>query len=265
MSRKRDGGTGMIEWHDVYVLLFDHYLVVCKLKKDDLASTRYHILDRPIPIEFMKVAGFDTAPEKKSRGLKSLRPNLLRNSVSINAGHWEPPSAINLSQSRHAVEIDTDPRRDSTTPSQNSRDLYPLTIQSFGSFPRTTTLYVDSERSRQAWKHKLEKAIETRLQNLKSSQVFELRPITQDNPAPSASASKDLRCSSDDVELTSQSHCSTASHPLSKNVSNFGVSFSRLSRPWLTCGQADLWFRIDSHLHYPIHISRRRQSHCDRM
>jgi len=200
MLRKKEGASGLGEWSEVFVVLFDHYFVMLKEKKDDgYPRPRYHIIDHPIRTEFLKLSGLTQPPEKRSRRLKTFADGL--------RGHNTNPSVYSTSQSGGGNSIPT--RRsnsepihrysnippgdnphdsDSSASLQHSRSLYPMTLQPFGDSPRIT-LYVESESARQHWRESFETAISHRVQLIKTSQVFELWPMATETFSISSSSS----------------------------------------------------------------------------
>ncbi|KAI8455818.1 hypothetical protein BY996DRAFT_4580394 [Phakopsora pachyrhizi] len=176
--RKKDTGAGLSEWGEVILVLLDNYLVILKPKKDDQQKLRYAVVDQPIRVEFIKITCANGPVEKRSRRLKNLLSNVGSiNSGSISAGLSSP----NLRRALSEPGV-PGPNQlpDLSFSSPSSRYLYPFTIQSFGTFSKSISFYVDSERLRMKWIDHFEKAIGKRLQALKSSQVFELRALTQE-------------------------------------------------------------------------------------
>ncbi|WAQ87976.1 hypothetical protein PtA15_9A101 [Puccinia triticina] len=199
MLRKKDGGSGLGEWSEVFVVLFDHYFVMLKEKKDDgQARPRYHIVEQPIRTEFLKLSGLTQPPEKRSRRLKNLTDglrghNATPNNTQFNA-HSMPARRSNSEPTqRHSHVPTTDVSSNDTELSaslQQSRCLYPMTLQPFGDSPRIITLYVESESARQHWRERFETAINHRVQSIKTSQVFELWPMALETfSIPSSSSS----------------------------------------------------------------------------
>ncbi|PLW16274.1 hypothetical protein PCANC_16860 [Puccinia coronata f. sp. avenae] len=201
MLRKKDGPSGLGEWSEVFVVLFDHYFVMLKEKKDDVYNRpRYHIIDQPIRTEFLKLSGLTQPPEKRSRRLKTLADGLRGHNTnpSMNSNsqldcHSTPTRRSN-SEPIHSHSCPPTPERSNGSESpaslQQSRSLYPMTLQPFGDTPRNITLYVESESARQHWGECFETAINHRLQSIRTSQVFELWPMaTETFSVPSSSSS----------------------------------------------------------------------------
>lgn len=170
MLRKPEGGTGLSEWAEQHVMLFDHYFLMTKVKRIDENSVRYHLSRPPVMLELMRVTGFNEPCERKSRGLRTIT---LGNNAGLERGNSDPYSSPS---SQNAP----------TTP-QDDRWLYPITIQSLGRNTYSTTMYVESERARQMWKAKFEDAIGLRMEILDSYKVFDLYPMTDQTFAASGS------------------------------------------------------------------------------
>lgn len=201
MLRKKEGSSSLGEWSEVLVVLFDHYLVILKEKKDDgHPRPRYHIIEQPIRTEFLKISGLNQPPEKRPRRLKTLTDGLLGNHTNsiLNPaaqfnGRSSSPRRTN-SEPGHQPSCNpvlaTSAEIEQCLSSQQSRNLYPITLQPFGDSPRMITLYVDSELARQHWRERFESAIGHRLQSIKTSQVFELWPLALETfSIPSSSSS----------------------------------------------------------------------------
>ncbi|KAI9621530.1 hypothetical protein KEM48_007663 [Puccinia striiformis f. sp. tritici PST-130] len=201
MLRKKDGGSGLGEWSEVFVVLFDHYFVMLKEKKEDgHPRPRYHIVEQPIRTEFLKISGLTQPPEKRSRRLKTITDGLRGHGATPNNNQIPPlkgqssPARRSKSEpiQRHsytpANEHSNDP--ESSASLQQSRSLYPMTLQPFGDSPRIITLYVESESARQHWRECFETAINNRVQSIKTSHVFELWPMALETfSIPSSSSS----------------------------------------------------------------------------
>ncbi|KAI9612547.1 hypothetical protein H4Q26_007704 [Puccinia striiformis f. sp. tritici PST-130] len=201
MLRKKDGGSGLGEWSEVFVVLFDHYFVMLKEKKEDgHPRPRYHIVEQPIRTEFLKISGLTQPPEKRSRRLKTITDGLRGHGANPNNNQIPPlkgqssPARRSKSEpiQRHsytpANEHSNDP--ESSASLQQSRSLYPMTLQPFGDSPRIITLYVESESARQHWRECFETAINNRVQSIKTSHVFELWPMALETfSIPSSSSS----------------------------------------------------------------------------
>lgn len=62
------------EWTEMVALLFDHYLVLCKHKRDDHGVSRLVYSRRPIPLECLDATGFDDEPIVRSSLQRHLIP-----------------------------------------------------------------------------------------------------------------------------------------------------------------------------------------------
>ncbi|OAW00133.1 hypothetical protein PTTG_08077 [Puccinia triticina 1-1 BBBD Race 1] len=176
MLRKPEGGTGLSEWSELHVMLFDHYFLMTKIKRQDEYNQRYHLSRPPVMLELMRVTGFNDPCERKSRGLRTITGTLGSNG-GLERGNSDPYSGSPVGAGGGpggAVAAD-------------DRWLFPITVQSLGRNSYSCTMYVDSERLRLVWKAKFEEAIGLRLQILDSYKVFDLYPMTDQTFAASGS------------------------------------------------------------------------------
>ncbi|KAA1112697.1 hypothetical protein PGT21_006695 [Puccinia graminis f. sp. tritici] len=176
MLRKPEGGTGLSEWSELQVMLFDHYFLMTKVKRLDEHNQRYHLSRPPVMLELMRVTGFNDPCERKSRGLRTITGTLGSNG-GLERGNSDPYSASPVGPGGSAAG----------TPAADDRWLFPITVQSLGRNSYSSTMYVDSERLRLVWKAKFEEAIGLRLQILDSFKVFDLYPMTDQTFAASGS------------------------------------------------------------------------------
>ncbi|KAA1112660.1 guanine nucleotide exchange factor 10-like protein [Puccinia graminis f. sp. tritici] len=195
MLRKKDGGSGLGEWSEVFVVLFDHYFVMLKEKKDDSHPRfRYHIVEQPIRTEFLKISGLTQPPEKRSRRLKTITDGLRGHNATPSINSTSMPARRSNSEPihrhSHIPTTEHSNETESTASLQHSRSLYPMTLQPFGDSPRILTLYVESDSARQNWRERFETAINHRVQSIKTCHVFELWPMALETfSIPSSSSS----------------------------------------------------------------------------
>lgn len=167
--RKPEGSTGLSEWTELNVMLFDHYFLMTKMKRVDDTNVRYQIWRQPIMLELLRVSGFNEPYERKSRGLRNIAGNLGGgggSSQGLERGNSDPTG-------NHQVNYAT------MNPNQDDRTLlFPFTIHSLGRQSYSMVFYLESERLRQTWKSKFEEAIGMRNQILETFKVFDLHPMT---------------------------------------------------------------------------------------
>ncbi|KAI8457720.1 CNH domain-containing protein, partial [Phakopsora pachyrhizi] len=181
MVRKPDGGTGLSEWNELHVMLFDHYLVLTKVKRLDENNVKYHIARPPIMLELARVTGFNEPCERRPRGLRNIAGTLGGHPGALERGNSDPYSNQPI---QGGTTNNLGPTGSNT---QDDRSLYPITIHSIGRNNYSVTMYVDSDRVRQMWKTKLEEAIGVRMQILENSKVFDLCPMTDQTFAATGS------------------------------------------------------------------------------
>ncbi|KAH9839689.1 Dbl-like domain-containing protein [Rhodofomes roseus] len=157
--RQPDTGFEWSGWTELFVLLFDNYLVMTKPKEKD-GITRYHVYRRPIPLDLLTLANFTDPPTQRSGGI--LRLGGLNSRVERNPDG--PPPGANGTP-------------DSAT---DSRMVYPCTIHHTGRLGGLYTVFAESVQVRNEWKQKLEEAIGLRKVVQESNKVFEVETLSSD-------------------------------------------------------------------------------------
>ncbi|KAF7371040.1 hypothetical protein MSAN_00738200 [Mycena sanguinolenta] len=137
-------------WNELYVLLFDNYLVMTKPKEKD-GVTRYNVVKRPIPLDLLTLVNFKDPPAQRSTGL-------LRNLRGRDAGGENGVS-----------EGPTD-----------SRNVFPCTIHHNARAGGSHILYAESAQARAEWQQKLQEALGLRHVVQESNKVFELEMLSTD-------------------------------------------------------------------------------------
>ncbi|KAF8548709.1 Dbl homology domain-containing protein [Imleria badia] len=168
LLRQPETGFEWNGWTELFVLLFDNYLVLTKTKEKD-GVTKYYVNRRPIPLDLLNLTSFLDPPTQRSAGILRLG---LGNRHGDGAGPTTPGSGM--------PESATD-----------SRLVYPCTIHYSGRLGGLYTLFTESPQARADWKQKLEEAIGLRKVVQESNKVFEMEPLSTDTffvPAISASA-----------------------------------------------------------------------------
>jgi hypothetical protein len=186
-------------WTELYVLLFDNYMVLTKVKERE-DGTKYHVNRRPIPLDLLTIDSLTEPPVQRSTG-----PGLLRGLRS--QGGYEASNSI--SNDPLASPESTTPADSSSpdTPS-SSRLVYPITLhhlgrlapQSSSTFPTTALtapsssgssrtqqksppnviLYAESAAARAEWGAKLQEALGIRHAVQENNKVFEVEILSGD-------------------------------------------------------------------------------------
>ncbi|OCH96297.1 Dbl domain-containing protein [Obba rivulosa] len=155
LLRQPDTGFEWNGWTELFVLLFDNYLVMTKPKEKD-GVTKYHVYRRPIPLDLLTLANFTDPPTQRSN-------NIFRVGRSDRHG-GEQNSAVNASP-----EQASDPRM-----------VYPCTVHHNGRLGGLYTVYAESPQARNEWKQKLDEAIGLRKVVQESNKVFEIETLSAD-------------------------------------------------------------------------------------
>ncbi|KAH7890998.1 CNH domain-containing protein [Phlebopus sp. FC_14] len=169
LLRQPETGFEWNGWTELFVLLFDNYLVMTKTKEKD-GVTKYQVNRRPVPLDLLNLASFNDQPIQ--RGTSILRLGLGGSRHTEGAGPTSPGSGVPDSAG-------------------DSRLVYPCTIHYSGRLGGLYTLFTESHQARAEWKQKLEEAIGLRKVVQESNKVFEMEPLSTDTffvPALSASA-----------------------------------------------------------------------------
>ncbi|RDB18533.1 Rho1 guanine nucleotide exchange factor 2 [Hypsizygus marmoreus] len=147
-SSNDDGG-----WVELFVLLFDNYLVMTKLN-ESAGTTRYHVMRRPIPLDLLSIVKFTDQPVQRGSVPRSQRSERPPESSASNASG---------SQSENG----------------DSRPLYPCVVHHNGRLGGPYVLYAESSSLRVDWKQKLEEALGLRKVVQESNKVFEVDPLSK--------------------------------------------------------------------------------------
>ncbi|GAA5799436.1 hypothetical protein HPULCUR_004851 [Helicostylum pulchrum] len=148
------------------VILFDHYLVVAKLKIAN-GTERYVIQKRPIPIELLSVYLPDTSLNGSKRSSTLLLPYLTPN-------HTTNPGM----QGRSSTDLG--PYTTSASVPNTKLNQHPIAFQHLGRNSTTThfTLYASSPATRKPW---LEKIRLQQEEKNKKSPIFEIIPAVREH------------------------------------------------------------------------------------
>ncbi|KAF9466185.1 CNH domain-containing protein [Collybia nuda] len=149
LLRKPDRGSERNGWNQLFVLLFDNYLVMTKVVAGG-GIAKYHVDRRPIPLDLLTLVSFNEPAISRS-----------------NLGRSNNSSASSASGGHSDSNGD-------------SRVLYPFRMHHNGRLGGPCVLYADSSKSRAEWKHKLEEALGLRKVVQESNKVFEGETLSID-------------------------------------------------------------------------------------
>lgn len=138
------GGSG---WREVFIILFDHYILVTAKQADPSGATKYIVKQRPWLLDLVTINNFET----------------------------EPPVRFNKLSSNSRLVLS--PAADRTSTTEDFRMMFPCTIFHKGRVDEKLTLYTDNLSARKEWQQKLEEAIGLRVAVSESDKAFELEPI----------------------------------------------------------------------------------------
>ncbi|KAK2464009.1 hypothetical protein APHAL10511_003953 [Amanita phalloides] len=133
-------------WMEVFVLLFDNYVVLTKAREKD-RTTKYHVIKRPIPLDLLALYNFHDPPLFRGTGI--LRG--FRNTGTVG----EPPAQDG----------------------PDSRGVFPMTVLQTGRSGGILVLYAESSVARDEWKLKLNEALGLRKVVQESNRVFEIETL----------------------------------------------------------------------------------------
>ncbi|EIN06223.1 Dbl domain-containing protein [Punctularia strigosozonata HHB-11173 SS5] len=146
LLRQPESGFEWSGWSELFVLLFDNYLVMTKPREKE-GLTKYHVTRRPIPLDLLTLSSFNDPPTQRSTGLlRNLRGGETANNGPDSAG--------------------------------DSRAVYPCTIYHNGRMGGLYTLYADSAQVRTEWQEKLNHALTLRKAVQENNKVFEIETLS---------------------------------------------------------------------------------------
>ncbi|KAF5373356.1 hypothetical protein D9615_007361 [Tricholomella constricta] len=139
-------------WNELFVILFDNYLVMTK-RQEEAGVMKYHVAQRPIPLELLSLIKFNDHPTQRGSGvIRNHRSATSSASASSNSG----------GQSENG----------------DSPSLYPFTIHHNGRFGGPIIMYAELSATRAEWRQKLEEAIGLRRVVQESNKVFEVETLS---------------------------------------------------------------------------------------
>ncbi|KAF9269288.1 Dbl homology domain-containing protein [Marasmius fiardii PR-910] len=156
LLRQPESGLEWSGWSELYVLLFDNYLVLTKPKERD-GVTKYHVNRRPIPLDLLTLGSFTDPSIQRRTGLIS-----------------------GLRGSERHVESPTTAPASSPDSAGDSRSVYPCTLHHAGRLGGLCVLYAESAQARTEWKAKLEEALGLRQVVQEANKVFEIETLSAD-------------------------------------------------------------------------------------
>jgi len=129
--RQPDSSFELGSWTELFVLLFDNYMVMTKLKEKD-GVTKYQVYRRPIPLELLTLATFTDPPTKRGSGLIPFRS---QRGAGAATGYGSLETV------------------------HDARIVYPCTFNHNGRLGGLFTLFTETAQERMEWRYKLEEAI----------------------------------------------------------------------------------------------------------
>ncbi|KNZ75187.1 Rho1 guanine nucleotide exchange factor 1 [Termitomyces sp. J132] len=164
LLRQPESGLEWNGWSELFVLLFDNYMVMTKPKERD-GIVKYQVNRRPVPLDLLTLVNFTEAPTQRSTGiLRGLRGGGSGGGGAGAGGHADNPNGPGVSPDS----------------SSDSRNVYPLTLHHNGRTGGTYILYAESAQARLDWKQKLEEALVLRKVVQESNKAFEPQTLSAD-------------------------------------------------------------------------------------
>ncbi|KAG9050431.1 hypothetical protein FS837_005504 [Tulasnella sp. UAMH 9824] len=157
LLRPPDGNFELSGWTELFVILFDNYLVMTKTKERD-GITKYYANKRPIPLELLSLVGFTELQQQRSAGI----------------------FGRGLKGTKEGKEVKDPAAADPNgAGAEDSRTVWPCSIHHAGRVGGLYHLFADSAAVRGEWKQKLEEAIALRNLVNDSNKVFEMRNLSE--------------------------------------------------------------------------------------
>ncbi|KAI0050993.1 Dbl-like domain-containing protein [Auriscalpium vulgare] len=182
LLRQPDTGFEWSGWSELFVLLFDNYLVMTKPKEKD-GVVKYHVNRRPVPLELLTLANFTDPGTQRGTGI-------LR---GFRGGEGRDPGAPTASPET----------------ASDSRVVYPCTMHHNGRLGGLYTVYAETPQARAEWKEKLEEALGLRKVVQESNKVFEVETLSTDTfVVPSMLAQPTSHSWNSDSSITGKVTCS---------------------------------------------------------
>ncbi|GJJ11168.1 hypothetical protein Clacol_005400 [Clathrus columnatus] len=163
LLRQADAGFEWNGWSELFVLLFDNYMVITKPKDKD-GVMKYHVNRHPIPLDLLNIVNFTDPPQTRGTGL-------LRGLQRGGRGGTGTTDEAGFNSNLNGADL---------VNATDSRTVYPCTIHHNGRIGGLYTLYAESAQSRAEWKTKLEEALVLRKTVTDNNKVFELETLSAD-------------------------------------------------------------------------------------
>ncbi|KAJ3755039.1 CNH domain-containing protein [Lentinula raphanica] len=223
LLRQPDGGG--LEWSgggwsELFVLLFDNYLVMTKAREKD-GVTKYFVNRRPIPLDLLTLVNFTDPPTQRGAGLlRNLRGGERHNTtttmtesdsfeqnsnglppLSTSPSSSFPPLSTTTTNTSFAPSLTTSNSYTASSSSQpytaghpssssssqptdpsrtDPRSVFPFTLHHNGRQGGNYILFAESASARLEWKEKLEEAVGLRRVVQESNRVFEMETLSVD-------------------------------------------------------------------------------------
>ncbi|KAJ3776382.1 CNH domain-containing protein [Lentinula raphanica] len=197
-------------WTELFVLLFDNYLVLTKPKERE-DGTKYHVNRRPIPLDLLTIDSYNDPPVQRGTGPALLRGLRSQGNIGQGQGGYEASSPNELASSPESGTPGETSSPSELTPSSSTRLLYPITLHHLGRLapqstaitpsalipplptgpspsrlqtskpPPNVILYAESAAARAEWGAKLQEALVIRRVVQESNKVFEIEMLSSES------------------------------------------------------------------------------------
>ncbi|KAJ3755422.1 Dbl-like domain-containing protein [Lentinula raphanica] len=155
-------------WTELFVLLFDNYLVLTKPKERE-DGTKYHVNRRPIPLDLLTIDSYNDPPVQRGTGPALLRGLRSQGNIGQGQGGYEASSPNELVSSPESGTPGETSSPSELTPLQTSKP------------PPNVILYAESAAARTEWGAKLQEALVIRRVVQESNKVFEIEMLSSES------------------------------------------------------------------------------------
>ncbi|KAJ3993564.1 Dbl-like domain-containing protein [Lentinula boryana] len=155
-------------WTELYVLLFDNYMVLTKPKERE-DGTKYHVNRRPVPLDLLTIDSLTEPPVQRGTGPGLLRGLRSQGTVGLGLGGHETSAASPnelLASPESNTPVETSSPSEITQPPKPSPNVI---------------LYAESAPARTEWGVKLQEALGIRRVVQESNKVFEIEMLSSDS------------------------------------------------------------------------------------
>ncbi|KAH8804048.1 CNH domain-containing protein [Flagelloscypha sp. PMI_526] len=167
VMQQLEGNLERSSWNELFVLLFDNYLVITKMDETD-GATKYEVIQRPVPLDLLTIVSFSDPPTQYSA-------RLLHNVQGGGNTHQSVPSGSHILLAEFPSNATS-----SDSQSSDSRFAYPFTLHQSGRAGGTHILFAESAAARTEWKQKLEEALGLRKVLQETNKAFEIDTLSID-------------------------------------------------------------------------------------